>query len=345
MQWENLQTEVVQMYCHANAQLAMSPAMKARIGNLMLASIPESQLSHEDAMVRLASSHDVRSKTSAFDRVENGVEGLEDSSSSYYLLSFQAWAINALHDELSKHGGCIHWQDVQKSLAQRYLSETGTAKQWPLSYQTHIEERVLAVIPVSHLSHDDEMIRFIGKQQTMLVEGDSAAESESTTASSRSIRLRKSMRLSSGRRHLRKVQRSNRLKRPRRHLRAMLAQHRGSTDAVNDSTPKDLLPMELPTHERHAVAVQDVELPRRDCDSTANSQREALDLSSLPSRSSNPPLVCLPKLQSGKLQYVSIDVQSLPRLQHGKWQVGSQVINPASDLNHRSSRQCIYGGA
>lgn len=344
MQWENLQTEVVQMYCHANAQLAMSPAMKARIGNLMLASIPESQLSHEDAMVRLASSHDVRSKTSAFDRVENGVVGLADSSSSYYLLSFQAWAINALHDELSKHGGCMHWQDVQKSLTQRYLSETETAKQWPLCYQTHIEERVLAVIPVSHLSHDDEMIRFIGKQQTMLVEGDSAAESESTTASSRSIRLRKSTRLSSGRRHLRKVQRSNRLKRPRRHLRSMLAQHRGGTDAVNASTPKNL-PVELPTYERHAVAVQDVELPQRDCDSTAKGQTEALDLSSLPSRSSNPPLACLPKLQCGKLQYVSIDVQSLPSLQHGKWQVGSHVINPSSDLNHRAARQCIYGGA
>jgi hypothetical protein len=344
MQWENLQTEVVQMYCHAKAQLAMPPAMTARIGNLMLASIPESQLSHEDAMVRLASSHDVRSKTSAFDRVEKGVEGLEDSSSSYYLLSFQAWAINALHDELSKHGGCMHWQDVQKSLAQRYLSETEAAKQWPLSYQTHIEDRVLAVIPVSHLSHDDEMIRFIGKQQTMLVEGDSAAESESTTASSRSIRLRKSMRLSSGRRHLRKVQRSNRLKRPRRHLRAMLARHRGSTDAVNACTLKDLA-IELPTQERHAVSVQDIELPQKDCDSTANSWREALDASSLPSRSSNPPLACLPKLQCGKLQYVSTDVQSLPRMQHGKWQVSSRMINPAFDINHRVARQCIYGGA
>jgi hypothetical protein len=361
MHWMDLRRKLVQTYYDANMQQSLSQSMKRRIGDMALASIPDTHLSHDDAIVRLGSLRPDKTSMEVLSRC-----------SSYCLPSFEAWAIETLNDELSKHGGCMHWQDLQKSLAQRYFSESTVEEQGLVPCATQIEHRVLAVIPETHLSHHDEMIRSVAHQAAALPKGhgsEASSVSESTEENSHSRWLGKLTvhRISSWRRRLKQVKKLKMLKqymkksdRGVRHvqsscsgsLHGALTSKHGMNDISCGFVTRGVNLESLHASKFIAMPEDDMRL-LSDC--VAGVQAGSGDLvssSSPPTCSRTLSLACLPKLHCGKLQYVSsgicspslIAVPSLPRIEHGKWQV-TPSDEHASGLKHYVSRHCRHAGA
>lgn len=137
MHWQDLQKTIVQRYFHDGPISSRHSPRLRSLCHRVLAEVPSTHLSRDDALVRLR-------KRKRCDKI-----GKADSS-------LESWAKTAIRGTLSQHRGVMHWRGLQRALVQRYIEQCPARK---LEFESEVGKLILARVPETYLSHDDASVR------------------------------------------------------------------------------------------------------------------------------------------------------------------------------------------